>query len=80
MDDERLVRDFSWLTGHGGQHRASPWPLSSTSEKPGDDRRGSALHRFEAPAILYRSKDTPGITMCAYASCHTASSTTRFSR
>jgi hypothetical protein len=34
---------------------------------------------FEMPAILFRSKEQPGLTLCAYASCHSASSTTRLS-
>jgi len=32
---------------------------------------------FEAPAVVFRSNQQPGITMCAYASCHSSTSTTR---
>jgi len=47
----------------------------------GDDYYQSALHptarRFQPPAITYRSREKPGITLCAYASCHMTSSTTK---
>ena len=34
---------------------------------------------FVAPAIVSRSQERPGLTLCAYASCHSAASPTRLS-